>query len=140
MRHNPGVIAALALLACACDAGWLQGHGLRVIREVSVREGARLLEDPAALLLQVRSQGSSVRVEGTALLAARDPLPEGLIAPAPAVVILAEDLREGMAMAARLSRAGVRDVAVVRGGVAAWLAAPRGDPRDGTPQGEVSNG
>lgn len=135
-------MAALALCACACDAGWYQDHGLRVIREVSVREGARLLEDPAALLLQVRGPGrAGVRVEGTALLAARDPLPERLGGPTPAVVILAEDLREGMAMAARLSRAGVREVAVVRGGVAAWLAAQQhSEDADTTPRGEVSNG
>jgi hypothetical protein len=133
MRRNPGVLAAIALWLLACDAGWLGERGLRVIREVSPGEGARLLEDPGALLLQVRGSGTLTRVEGTALVGAREPLPESLVEPHPVVVILAEDLDEGMALAARLARAGARQVAVVRGGVAAWLTAQPGGPERGRP-------
>ena len=121
-------VAALAIPLAACEAGWLHERGLRVIREVSASEGARLLEDPAAVLIQVRGEDwTGVRVEGTALVAEHDPLPEGLEG---RVVVLAEDLDQGMGMAARLSRAGIQDVSVVRGGVAAWQAArPSQAPR-----------
>jgi rhodanese-related sulfurtransferase len=134
MRCNPGVLAAIALLLVACDAGWLGERGLRVIREVSPREAARLLEAPGAVLLQVRGPGATgVRVEGTAVIGASDPLPEGLAEPDPTVVILAEDREQGMALAARLARAGIQRVAVVNGGVEAWLAAQGDGPHQARP-------
>ena len=121
-------VAALAVPLAACEPGWLHEQGLRVIREVSAGEGVRLLEDPAAVLLQVRGDDwTGARVEGTALVAADDPLPQGLEG---RVVVLAEDLDQGLRLAARLSRAGIQDVSVVRGGVAAWQAArPSQAPR-----------
>jgi len=131
MRRRLLAAAALGVVLAACDPGWLHERGLRVIREVSAGEGMRLLEDPGTALIQVRGDAwTGVRVEGTALVAEQDPLPEQV---AGRVVVLAEGLDEGMRMAARLSRAGIRDVAVVRGGVAAWQAArpPQAPERPG---------
>jgi rhodanese-related sulfurtransferase len=135
MRRSLGMIAASALVLAACDAGWLHERGLRVIREVDVGDGARLLEDPAAILLQVRGPDwKGPRVDGTELVASRDPLPPGLAGSA-TVVILAEDFDEGLRMAARLSRAGIQEVAVVRGGVAAWQAARSAAASESDPAG-----
>jgi rhodanese-related sulfurtransferase len=125
MRRRLGLLALL-VLAVACEAGWLHERGLRVIREVDVGEGDRLLEDPDAILLQVRGPGwKGPRLAGTEVLDASAPLPPGL-ADSRTVVVLAEDLGEGLRMAARLSRAGIQGVAVVKGGVAAWQAAHAG--------------
>jgi len=135
MRRRPWsiLIAALALAAGGCDTasgerlGWAPS-GLRVIREVSAGEGLRLLEDPETLLVQVRGPSrASHRVAGTEIVGARDPLPSHVAEASATVVILAEDASEGMRVAARLSRAGIQGVAIVRGGVAAWEAARRSD-------------
>jgi rhodanese-related sulfurtransferase len=138
MSVRAGVLALLGLAVAACDPGWLETRGLHVIREVSVGEGARLLEDPEAQLIQVRGpEWTGVRVAGTSLVAARDPLPPELADGAVRIIVLAEELDQGLRMAARLSRAGIQEVAVVRGGVAAWQAAhrPGGMPEASTPSG-----
>lgn len=129
----PPLIAALALASGGCDTGtgdrvgWVV-PGMRVIREVSAGEGLRLLEDPETILVQVREPTrSSHRVAGTEIVGARDPLPSFVTGSSATVVILAEDASEGMRVAARLARAGIQGVAIVRGGVAAWEAARRSD-------------
>ena len=72
------------------------------------------------------------RVSGTELLGSRAPLPPELTG-SETVVILAEDVDEGLRMAARLARAGIQEVAVIRGGVAAWQAAREPAPTDAGP-------
>ena len=102
--------------------------GLRLIREVSAGEGMRLLADPDTVLVQVlEPRRTAGRVAGTEIVSARDPIPRHIAESSATVVILAEDAREGLKVAARLSRVGIQDVAVVRGGVAAWEAARRAD-------------
>jgi rhodanese-related sulfurtransferase len=149
------LLALITLASLGCElgsgdpssgAGSSDGWGLagiRLIREVSAGEGLRLLEDPETVLVQVREPTRRTnRVAGTEIVSARDPLPSHVTESSATVVILAEDASEGMRVAARLSRAGIRDVAIVRGGVAAWEAARRsGDPehKDGSPQGAAKS-
>jgi rhodanese-related sulfurtransferase len=142
------LLGLLALASVGCDAGSgdREGWGLpgmRVIREVSAGEGLRLLEDAETVLVQVREPSRrSHRVAGTEIVNALDPLPIQVTESSATVVILAEDASEGMRVAARLSRAGIQDVAIVRGGIAAWEAARRsGDPQheDGSAPGAAES-
>ena len=141
-------LTLLALVSSGCDPGSVDREGwslpgMRVIREVSAGEGLRLLEDDETVLVQVRELTRRThRVAGTEIVSARDPLPSHVTESSATVVILAEDEREGMRVAARLSRAGIQDVAIVRGGVAAWEAARRsGDPthEDGSAPGPAES-
>lgn len=126
----PVALVALGVLACE-PTGWLRGVGAHVIREVSAPEGMRLIAAPEVVLVQVRSAGDTAgRVAGTEILGTLDPVPER-IARGAAVVILAESTEEGLRAAARLVRAGIEDVSVVRGGVSAWEAATRAPPAGG---------
>ena len=130
LRHSRAWMAValgLGIGLGGCDDPSRSGHlGLRVIREVSAGDGMRLLEDPETVLVQVLDpRRSAGRVAGTEIVSARDPIPAHIAETSATVVILAEDAREGIKVAARLIRVGIQDVAVVRGGVAAWEAARR---------------
>lgn len=128
-----GLAGALALLLTPAPGLTGCGNprpGLRMIREVSAGEGLRMLADPETVLVQVlEPHRSSGRVTGTEIVSARDPIPAHIAETSATVVILAEDAGEGLRLAARLSRLGIREVAVVEGGVAAWEAARRGDAK-----------
>jgi rhodanese-related sulfurtransferase len=118
LRRAFWIVAALALTACDA-ASWLPRHGARVIREVSVGEGYRLLEDPETLLVQLPAAANRPAPTGAeAWLPELDPS----AADSATVVVLAESPEEALGAASRLARAGIQRIAVVRGGVAAWQA------------------
>ena len=123
----PAAALALGFALAGCDTVLRPGDAdLHLIREVSAGDGMRLLADPETVLVQVlEPKRTAGRVAGTQIVSARDPIPSHIAETSATVVILAEDAREGLRVAARLVRIGIQDVAIVRGGVAAWEAARR---------------
>jgi rhodanese-related sulfurtransferase len=114
-----GVLAA-AWLATGRPADADRPH----FREVSAPEGARLLATPGAVLVEVLTPLHGVRGVARSTLAFADgPLPPALWPegrPAASAVLLASEPAAGYRMAARLARAGIERVVVVRGGIEAW--------------------
>ncbi len=127
-RAHTAPLATLALLATACWIGDSRSVlGARSFREVSATEGRRLLERPGAVLVQpLVTQKPGRIVRGAERIREGAPLPLPVDGAAAPVVVVAADVDAGFRAAARLARAGIEEVAVVRGGVAAWeTARPR---------------
>lgn len=105
--------------------------GLRSFREVDPEAAWRLVSDnPRAVLVQADEPSPGTRPEPGALtLAAAKPLPDAVIQAESVVVVLAYERRAGRRLGARLARAGVAQVVVVRGGIPAWRAAAPGGSR-----------
>jgi len=103
---------------------------VRSFRALGAEEARGLVERGAELIV-VGTPRTVRTVPGARLLAPGDPLPE-LPADGVAVVIVAAEDGQGYALAARLVRAGIRGVAVVEGGLAAWrgTALAGGEPLD----------
>ncbi len=117
------LIAGAAFALCssvACDRGealaWL---GWRTIHEIPVETALGWLEDERAVLLQPRVPGQRfTRLAETELLGPEEPLPDALVARAWAgawLLVVAPRQDEALRLAARLARAGLPRVGVVRG-------------------------
>lgn len=121
----PTLLALAALLLCACPPA-----GTPSFQEVSAADGRRLLADPATVLVRLGAAWPSGERREVALVDARAPLPPEAASGGP-VLVLADDPAEALRLAARLARDGIEDVAVVRGGAAAWdaLATRAGETR-----------
>ncbi len=113
-------LLALALVACDVD-GWLRARDVRAFREVEVSEAQRLLATGDAVLLEAVDSRRGARGLASARPVHPDrALPDGVVAGEAPVVVVAADTAAARRLAARLVRAGARNVAVVRGGVTAW--------------------
>lgn len=102
---------ACALLAfCACDAeGWLHLGGVRAFREIGASEARRILEDPSAAVLQLRTAPLEPLLAEAVVLRAGDPLPRRLLEAA-RILVVSRDGPAGRRLSARLVRAGARRV------------------------------
>lgn len=137
MRRPLGAIGAcLALLAwSACDAPELLGHlGLRTIREVPAERAARFAERGDGVFVQLRDASDRLpHLPGTQLLGRDEEVPEGLRNRDGWVLVISSDAEERLRLAARLSRAGLRHVAVVTGDVAVLRDLGTAARQDGPP-------
>ena len=121
-RRRIALLLALFGAACGLEDSRSALHGPR-FREVSAAEGHRLLQRSGVVLVQaIASQERGRPVQRAEPIAEDMSLPTG-VADSSAVVVFAADPEGGLRLAARLARIGIQDVFVVRGGVAAWLAA-----------------
>jgi hypothetical protein len=109
------------LCVAALDPGeWLRSQGSRALRSVSAEE-AEAQAASGARLIRVRAPDERPgRRPGS--LGPDDPLPRDLD-PGRVVVVVSEDRGHAFHFAARLARAGVRDVRVVDEGEGGALAA-----------------
>ncbi len=116
------LLLALFGTACGLENSRSALDGPR-FREVSAAEGHRLLQRPGVVLVQALASRERGRPVQRAEPIGEDmSLPAG-VADSAAVVVFAADPEAGVRLAARLARAGIQDISVVRGGVSAWLAA-----------------
>ncbi len=128
-RRRIALLLALFGAACGLEDSRSALDGPR-FREVSAAEGHRLLQRSGVVLVQaIASQERGRPVKRAKPIAEDMSLPTG-VADSSAVVVFAADPEGGLRLAARLARIGIQDVFVVRGGVAAWLAAG-GEPPSG---------
>jgi len=113
-----------AAAASGCDfrarsAQALGRLGVPSFREVDPQQ-ARDAVRGGALLLQARGEAAPARnAAGARLVASDQPLDEALAGHR--IVVLAEQPELGLRLGARLARAGATDVAVVPGGLPAWV-------------------
>jgi len=113
-----------AAAASGCDfrarsAQALGRLGVPSFREVDPQQ-ARDAVRGGALLLQARGEAPPARnAAGARLVASDQPLDEALAGHR--IVVLAEQPELGLRLGARLARAGATDVAVVPGGLPAWV-------------------
>ncbi len=108
-----------AVLCAGCE--WLETGGAPSFDEVEATEAQARVLAKAALLVQVRETGApAFHVREAPLVELEGPLPPFLLAPEVPVLIVAHDARLARRLAARLVRAGVPGVSVVRGGLQAW--------------------
>jgi hypothetical protein len=120
-------LAALALLALACDGGvWASVNQVASFREVPATEGLRLAAEPGAHLLQVGGAKGGP-VSGAQLVEPDGPWPDAAAEPGP-VVILAPDPKASYRLAARMARAGIQGIVVVSDGLDAWRAQQESQP------------
>lgn len=136
MRWLAAALVLGGLGLAALDPGaLLRLSGVRAIHSLDAEEAARLVESSRAVLLELPA-----RAEGR-----EGPLASGADAASAMVVVLADTPEAERREAARLARAGIQEVAVVRGGRAAWDAAcgfgesrryTKFLPRAGGPQGD----
>jgi rhodanese-related sulfurtransferase len=121
----PRALALLLLLAAgpACDAGGALLAGARHFEEVDAATGLRLHGD-GAILVQLRSEHAvERRVPAAVWLDSANGVPDAWRGEPRALVLLARDPADARRAAARLVRTGVARVAIVRGGIDAWLDA-----------------
>jgi rhodanese-related sulfurtransferase len=124
----PSLLPLLALALAACEPGGAPDGGLRSFGEMDAGAAVRLLAGGGARLLQVREvDGHAARLAGASLVDAAGSLPR-LPADSMPVLVVATRPQAARSLAARLVRDGVPRVAVVRGGIQAWLAASGGGP------------
>lgn len=110
----------VATVLCAgCE--WLETGGARSFDEIEAAEAQARVLAKAALLVQVReTEAPAVRVGDAPLVELEGPLPPFLAASQVPILIVAYDPTRARRLAARLVRAGVPRVSVVRGGLQAW--------------------
>ena len=117
--------AALALagqLGCDAPAGlaWL---GMRSIREVPASDAAAWLDSDRAVVVQVRHPDERLApLPGAHPMRPEDPLPDALgkeLGSGRWLLVVGSQDDEALRLAARLSRAGLSRVAVVRGDASA---------------------
>ena len=119
-------VAALALLALACDGGtWASLNHVASFREVPAAEGRQLAAEPGAHVLQVGAARGGP-VSGAQLVEPDGPWPDS--AAAGPVVILAPDPKAGYRLAARMARSGIQGVVVVSDGLEAWRVQQESQP------------
>lgn len=113
---------------------WLSAHGVRSFREIPASQARLRVERDDATLIQV---GPFAEVlPGAHLLPPGREVSASLLESATEIVVVSADRNAAYAFAARLARAGIEGVAVVEGGVDAWLrpsrfaAEPAESPRD----------
>jgi len=122
-------VAALALVALACDGGtWASVNDVASFREVPAHEGLRLAAEPGAHLLQVGVSWSGP-VSGAQMVEPDGPWPDAA-AEGDSVVILAKDPKAGYRLAARMARSGIQGVVVVSDGLDAWRAQQESQPEE----------
>jgi len=125
-RAGLGAGALLLLLGCD-DRAWLSLHHVASFREVAAPAGHDLAQHPGAHLLQVgRGPGAWSALPGSRVVQAEESWPDDVASGGP-VVLVAVRREEGLRLAARMARAGIQDVVLVSGGVAAWQAAARSE-------------
>ena len=126
------VAVGLAVAAVACGVGGcLRERGVRTFDELAAEEALQL-DDAACMVVQVREPESRApSVAGASFLDPAGPLPAGILQERRLVVVVASQAAAARRVAAQLVRAGVPRVAVVRGGIEAWLAASPSTARPG---------
>ncbi len=103
----------VSLVSCEADS-WLRWGGVRAFREVETSEARRILRDPVASVLQLRTTRSEPTLTEAIVLEPKGPLPETLL-DAGRILVVTTDGVEGRRLSARLVRAGARRVALVVG-------------------------
>jgi len=126
------VAVGLVVAAVTCGvAGCMRERGVRSFDELAAEEALRL-DDADCIVVQVREPESRApSVAGASFLDPAGPLPAGILRERRLVLVVASQATAARRLAAQLVRAGVPRVAVVRGGIEAWLAASPGAARAG---------
>jgi rhodanese-related sulfurtransferase len=134
------MVVGLAV-AAAGAGGCLRERGVRTFDEIAAAQALQQLGDASGLLVQVRQADSQVpRVAGASLVDLEGELSGALLGEQRLVVLLAPEEATARRFAARLVRAGVPRVAVVRGGIQAWMATtPAGRPPSSAERGGDRN-
>jgi hypothetical protein len=105
------LLLAVCLAGCEADS-WLRWGGVRAFREIDSSEARRILQDPVASVLQLKTTRFEPTLTEAIVLEPNDPLPETLLA-AGRILVVTTDGAEGRRLSARLVRAGARRVALV---------------------------
>jgi len=126
------VAVGLAVAAVTCGVGGcMRERGVRTFDELAAEEALQL-DDADCVVVQVREPESRApSVAGASFLDPERPLPAGILRERRLVVVVASQATTARRLAAQLVRAGVPRVAVVRGGIEAWLAASPSAARPG---------
>jgi hypothetical protein len=105
------LLLAVFFVGCEADS-WLRWGGVRAFREIESPEARRILQDPVAVVLQLKTTRYEPTLTEAIPLKPNDPLPETLL-DAARILVVTTDGAEGRRLSARLVRAGVRRVALV---------------------------
>jgi rhodanese-related sulfurtransferase len=132
-RLRAALLGGLVAAISACDGGaWLRTGELRGFRELDAAEAHERLAGGRALLVQVHDRRlPGERQRGATLVEPEGPLPSWVLAAHEPVVVVAQSPESARRLAARLVRAGVAEVSIVRGGIEAWVAARGGSAERG---------
>ena len=105
------LLLVVSFVGCEADS-WLRWGGVRAFREIETPEARRILRDPAASVLQLRTTRFEPTLTEAIVLEPNDPLPETLL-DAGRILVVTTDGAGGRRLSARLVRAGARRVALV---------------------------
>jgi rhodanese-related sulfurtransferase len=128
MRRPACVALGLVVVAAAGGVGGcLRERGVRTFDELGAAEAVERLGDAACVVVQPREPESRApSVAGASFVDSAGPVPRGILEERRLVVVVASEPTAARRLAAQLVRAGVPRVAVVRGGIQAWMAAAPG--------------
>jgi rhodanese-related sulfurtransferase len=116
----------LALAGCGPLERALEGSA-PAFEEVEAERALALIAAGDAALVQAAEAGPApAPLDGASLVDPDAPLPQAVADEARTLLVVARDLAAARRLAARLARAGAPRVAVVQGGIQAWLAARGG--------------
>lgn len=112
------VLAALLALACGDSAAWLERAGVHALAEVGPAEAAREAATGRARLVQRSAPDERLpRLPHAVRLGDDEPPPASWLEGGPRVLAIASRREDALRLAARLRRAGVPRVGIVRGDV-----------------------